>query len=203
MNQEKVLTDKYSFSCSLQYFDMWRSTVWWNCTNIFKRNCCHIRSYYQSNLLPWALRQQLVFIRWYLPARPHNLPKILSPQYSSQCMPQTWPFTFVFISQFFFIFFVVNFFFCSYFYSFFPVLTGGNRHFLPETFFDTIKCMKRPRHIELWNYVLLSCRNLPDYQLLKVNATAWYYYIITIQSSCSTKAWNSCRSILPWPLQVN
>jgi len=43
MNQEKVLRDKYSFSCRLQYFDMWRSAVWWKCSNIFERNCCHVR----------------------------------------------------------------------------------------------------------------------------------------------------------------
>lgn len=167
-----------------------------------KETAVSVKGFYQSSLLLWALRQQIVVRRRYLPARPHNHPKILSPQYSSQCIPQTLSFIFFYISHFF------HFLYCKFsllllFFLLFSLLTRGNCHFLAETFFDTIKSMKRPRHIELWNYVLLSCRNLPECQLLKVNATAWYYYIITIQSSCSTKAWNSCRSILPWPLQVN
>ena len=66
----------------------------------------------------------------------------------SACLKLDHSSSFIFPS-FFFIFFVVIFFFCSYFYSFFPLLTNENCHFLAETFFDTIKYMKRPRHIEL------------------------------------------------------
>lgn len=202
MNQEKVLTDTRSFYFRLQYFGMWRSAVWWKCTNVSKETVASLEGHYQRSLPTWTLRQQIVTRRWYIPTRPHAISKFChSNIHLSACLKTYHSSSFIFSSFFRFLCCKSSLLFL--FLLLFLPLMRGNCHCLVETFFDTTKCMKRPRHIELWNYVLLSCRNLPECQLLKVNATAWYYYIITIQSSCSTKAWNSCRSILPWPLQVN
>jgi hypothetical protein len=172
-----------------------------------KRNCCLTRRVLSGSLLSWTFETADYNGTSLLDHIPYqnSVTSVFTSVNASNLITHLLLYFPVFL------FSLLQFFvFCSYFTSSFPffllLFSPSYVWKLSHSRGDILrqhKCMKRPRHIELWNYVLLSCRNLPECQLLKVNATAWYYYIITIQSSCSTKEWNSCRSILPWPMQVN